>query len=242
MASIYNIYRSGIFLLVDNLLGSINEAPASSCKLQRVRQELNEEYTYKVRIVDVLTGTEVLPWVAPDMVDIESVTCGADGADFIAYFENIGIPLTTVQGTVSVGLPGQGAATTAGSIPVNIASDQVVKVADQPGTPFRLISAASINATVIKISPGTLLSIYATNTNAAARFVKVYDSAVPPDVSTMTPIFTFRVAALTGSITYTPAGGVACVNGIAIIETALIGDTDATAVAANDIILQVTYR
>lgn len=107
-------------------------------------------------------------------------------------------------------------------------------------TPYKLISANTTNGTSVKAAPGVVTSIVASNTNAAVRYLKLYDKASAPTVGTDTPK---QVYAL-------PAGG--CVSiplssplqfeaGIAFATTTGAADSDTAAVAANEIIVNLGY-
>jgi hypothetical protein len=62
-------------------------------------------------------------------------------------------------------------------------------------TPFRLISAASTNATSLKGSAGVLFAVYAVNLNAAIRYLKFYNKASAPTVGSDTPVLTLPIPA-----------------------------------------------
>lgn len=116
-------------------------------------------------------------------------------------------------------------------------------VASDVATGFRLVSAATTNATSVKASAGTLYSITAFNLNAAVRYVKFYNKASAPTVGTDTPVATFAIPAST-----TGAGfaiefpfGFDFATGIAYATTTGAADSDTAAVAANEIVLVGTY-
>lgn len=116
-------------------------------------------------------------------------------------------------------------------------------IASDVGTGFRLISAASTNATSLKASAGTLYALYAVNLNAAVRYVKFYNKASSPTVGTDTPVATFPIpASATGAgfaINFDP--GFDFGTGIAYATTTGVADSDTAAVAANEIILVGVY-
>lgn len=116
-------------------------------------------------------------------------------------------------------------------------------VAQDTGTPFRLISAASTNATSLKASAGTIYSLLVTNTNAAARFIKFYNKASAPTVGTDTPVLTLLIPGATAGagFTWNPQGGIDFSTGIAYALTTGVADSDTAAVAANEIIVAGTY-
>ena len=113
--------------------------------------------------------------------------------------------------------------------------------ASDVATAHRLLSAAGANqdSTVIKASAGVLYGIVATNSNAAARYLKVYNKASSP-TSGDTPVFTFYLPALGGISVPMPVGADFSA-GIALRLTTGVADNDANAVAANEIIVSSLY-
>lgn len=112
-------------------------------------------------------------------------------------------------------------------------------------TPGKVISAASTNATSIKTSAGTLGYITASNTNAAARYLKIYNKASSPTVGTDTPIHTFLIPGNTagaGTNIPLPPQGIALGTGIALAITTGAADSDSGAVAASEIIVNYGYN
>lgn len=116
-------------------------------------------------------------------------------------------------------------------------------IASDVGTGFRLLSAASTNATSLKASAGTLYTLFAVNLNAAVRYVKFYNKASSPTVGTDTPVATFPIpASTTGAGFYIDLGpGFDFSTGIAYATTTGAADSDTGAVAANEIFLVGTY-
>lgn len=102
-------------------------------------------------------------------------------------------------------------------------------------------SAATTNATVAKASAGTLLSILANNTNAAIRYLKLYDKGTAPVVGTDAPLLTIALQPLTDAVI--PLGaGIDFSAGISYALTTGAADADATAVGAGDIVgLNIIY-
>ena len=115
--------------------------------------------------------------------------------------------------------------------------------ADDRATPFRLLSAATTNATLIVVRPVLLTTLVVINTSVSVRFLKLYDTATTPTAGSGVPIWTIPVSAsATGAGLSLPlAIPVAFNNGIGLTITANIGDTDATAITANDITIVGAY-
>lgn len=121
---------------------------------------------------------------------------------------------------------------------------QLVTTTNGGATGFRLLSAASTNATSLKASAGKLMSLYAVNLNAAVRYLKFYNKASAPTVGTDTPVATYPIPASStgaGFILHLPPDGVAFSTGIAYAVTTGVADSDTGAVAANDIIINGSY-
>lgn len=111
-------------------------------------------------------------------------------------------------------------------------------------TPFKLISAASTNATNIKASAGTIGYITASSINAAARYLKIYNTAGAPTVGTDVPVHTFIIpgnTAGTGTNIPLPGPGISMSTGISIAITTGITDADTGAVALNEIAVNIGW-
>lgn len=108
-------------------------------------------------------------------------------------------------------------------------------------TPSNVNSTATTNATLVKGSAGTLYNIGASNTGAAAAFIKLYNKATAPTVGTDVPVLVLAV----------PAGGNVDFDlgpmghrfsaGIGLAITNLAADTDTTAIAASQVKVLTSY-
>jgi hypothetical protein len=105
--------------------------------------------------------------------------------------------------------------------------------------PFKLISAASTNATLVKAGPTTVSMLTGSNINAAARYLKVYDKATAPTVGTDEVAYTFILpGATTGAGSNIPlARELNLIRGFGLALTTGVADTDTGAVAANEQII-----
>lgn len=129
------------------------------------------------------------------------------------------------------------------------ATDPALVVSLSPNSPIVLptptssfvSSAASTNATAVKASAGKLYSVTASNTGAAAAYVKLYNLAVAPTVGTSVPVLTIPVPA--GGSVNIPFGaaGLQFATGIALAITNLAADSDATAVALAQVKVASSY-
>lgn len=105
---------------------------------------------------------------------------------------------------------------------------------------FKIASAATTNATSVKASAGRVVGWTLCNTTAAFKFVRFYNKASAPVVGTDSPV---KIVGIPPNSTLIKAmeGGVGYSLGIAYSITNLVGDLDATAVAANDVIGGIYY-
>lgn len=105
--------------------------------------------------------------------------------------------------------------------------------------PYKLVSAATTNATTVKASPGVMYNFIATNVSNQTCYVKFYDKATTPNPTTDSPDY---ILAIQNGQTLSLALGVAPFvfhSGIsfAIVNTA----TDGGAVHAGDVVLNFTW-
>lgn len=109
-------------------------------------------------------------------------------------------------------------------------------------TTFRKLAAAGTNLTSVVAGRARLHSLSLQGTTAAIKYVKIYDKATAPVVATDVPKYTFAVPASGQMINPEFGFGIPFDNGIAIAMTGAIGDTDTTALVANDVIMNMGYR
>lgn len=108
-------------------------------------------------------------------------------------------------------------------------------------TALNLNSLATTNATVVKSSAGTLYNVSASNINAAARYLKLYNKATAPTVGTDVPVLTLLLPA--GATIDHDFGlvGHRFTAGIALALTTGIADSDTGAVAASEIKVMASF-
>lgn len=109
-------------------------------------------------------------------------------------------------------------------------------------TNHRLLAAATVNNTLVKSSPGNIVGGYVYNTSAAVKFLKLYNKASAPVAGTDTPIMTIPIAPsaafnLEAAFPY----GISFSTGIGYALTGAVADADTTALAANDVVVNLTY-
>ncbi len=109
-----------------------------------------------------------------------------------------------------------------------------------PATPYFVNSLATTNGALILTGTSGLQAFYATNTGAAAAFVKLYNKATAPTVGTDVPEMIIPVPAAVGGVpgvAQLPVGfnGFRFALGLGIAITGAVADSDTTAVAAGQV-------
>lgn len=108
-------------------------------------------------------------------------------------------------------------------------------------TAGKLIAAASTNATSVRNAATTIGLLTAHNLSAAVKFLKIYNKASAPTVGTDVPVHTIPIPA-NGMVNFPiPAAGLRLSTGFALAITGAVADADATAVAANDVVVNWEY-
>ena len=93
----------------------------------------------------------------------------------------------------------------------------------------------------VKTGQGIVYSIHASNSNASARFLKLYDASVADVVvGTTVPKQTFRIPG-SGSIEVNPERGYGYATAITAAATTGVADNDTGAPGANEVIVHIGY-
>ncbi|RYD57297.1 MAG: hypothetical protein EOP56_08280 [Sphingobacteriales bacterium] len=111
-------------------------------------------------------------------------------------------------------------------------------------SPYRLISAANDNASVIKQGTGQLHMLTVINTSATLYYLKLYDKAGTPTASDV-PVHTYPIPAGTsgnGFILSSGSFGEQYNTGIAFRITSGGSDADTGACAAGAVYLNARYK
>ncbi len=115
---------------------------------------------------------------------------------------------------------------------------------NQNGTTcFRLISANTNNASVIKNSTGQVYGYDIYNSNAAVRYVKLYNKSSTPNPATDNALLVRTIAVEAGkkAVYHSSEGLNDFPNGIAMATVTGISDTDNTPVGSNDLAINIDY-
>ncbi len=108
---------------------------------------------------------------------------------------------------------------------------------------FRRLSTNDTNAASVNAAPCTLKGYHISNTNAAVRFVKLYDKASAPSVGTDTPVLTLAVPPGGVVVGYPPSDkGIPFANGLALGIVVNAVDSDSTAPAANEVVVNLFWE
>lgn len=113
----------------------------------------------------------------------------------------------------------------------------------QPNKTFRMTASVDgLNIAAFSNKPGGMATVFGSNTNNAARFLKIYDTATTPNVGTDIPKVTKYLAPSDDFDINNSGSPLVFNNGIAIAFTALAPDSDATPINAVDIMgLNISY-
>jgi len=153
---------------------------------------------------------------------------GADG---------LGRPLATINAYYDGGVVRYGRGNTDGGFVVSVPS------ATAPGlTQHSRMASADINATVVKGTAGKLYGFQIANNTASTKYVRLYNKASAPAPATDTPIRRIAIPP-NGVASYHVGQGLdGFTAGIAYVATGGLADTDTTALAANDLTINMDYR
>ena len=140
--------------------------------------------------------------------------------------------------------------TTVGTLSVISAGSNLIgDVGLQPRTSggltmHKTTSAASTNATSVKGSAGQVYNVQCFNVNAAVRYLKLYNKATAPTVGTDTPVKTLAIPGNTAGSGFVIgwSQGLEFGTGIAFALTTEATDAGTTAVAVNEITVNIDYK
>lgn len=118
---------------------------------------------------------------------------------------------------------------------------QIAPALDSSLSSSGITSAATNNSTNVKAGRGVIYGWSLTNTTATIKYVKLYNKATAPTCGTDTPVIRIGVPA-TSTVSYVNPIGINMPTGLGYCIVTGAADTDNTAVAANDIFLNLSYR
>lgn len=127
--------------------------------------------------------------------------------------------------------------------PVNGTLTSAGTTVNTPATPtvYVLNSLATANLQFIKATAGTVYSVFASNANAAVRYLKLYNKATAPVVASDVPVMVIAIPPTSHVHLNLGALGHRFTTGIAHAIVTGIADTDGTAVAAAEVKLHIAY-
>lgn len=176
-------------------------------------------------------------------------TAGTASADVISVQGIASGTALTVSGTVAATQSGTwniGSITTLPALVAGTATiGGVIGIPSATGalSTSKTISAATTNATTVKAGAGQIYKILAFNTNASARYLKLYNKSSAITVGTDVPVATLLIpgntsgAGLNISFEY----GMNFGTGIGFSLNTGVADTDTGAVALNEIVVNILY-
>lgn len=181
----------------------------------------------------------------------------SDGKEFINQLKSVDSGIRAMTGSsgnnflTSTGSPTKANLDSSGNLRVALGSDPAVTNAGTfavqiaPSTSggwstFHLVSAASTNATSVKASAGQLGGWYIYNSNAAALKIAFHNTAGTPTAGSS--VFMSVVIPPTAGANVEFTAGIPFSTGIGITTVTGLADSDATAVAANDLVINLFYK
>lgn len=110
-------------------------------------------------------------------------------------------------------------------------------------TPYKLISAATNNSTLVATGKHSVKAWHLTNINAAVRYLKIYDKATAPTCGTDTPKLTIPLqgSAVGASNSLSIDRGIYFESGLGLCIVTGLADNDNTSTAANEQIINLCY-
>lgn len=117
---------------------------------------------------------------------------------------------------------------------------QLISTTNGGLTMHSITCASSANATNVKASAGKLHTIIATNNASSARFLKFYNSASAPTAGSGTPVLRIMLPA-GGGISFASPTGLSFSSGIGYTLVTGAGDSNSSAVTADDVYLNLGY-
>lgn len=107
---------------------------------------------------------------------------------------------------------------------------------------FKLISAATTNATLIRTGVAKLGWLIVGNVGATVAYVKLYDKATAPTVGTDVPFATYMIpGSTTGGVPQIIPVRLPVQLGLGLAITGLPADADATAVALAQVVVNLSF-
>jgi hypothetical protein len=107
---------------------------------------------------------------------------------------------------------------------------------------FRLLSAATVNNTLVRAGPAKLGWLVAGNVGATVAYVKIFDKATIPAAGTDIPILTYMIPGSTvGGVPQIIPIRLPIFLGFGFAITGLMIDSDATVVALNQVNVNFSY-
>jgi hypothetical protein len=184
--------------------------------------------------------TLTVGFVGIEQFDATVVSIGRQFGPAMANGVTITNPVTLGAGTNSIGNIGTVTTVTGVTTVTTVTNVTNSGTPTAPATPYFVNSAASTNGALILTGTSGLCALWASNTGAAAAFVKLYNKATAPTVGTDVPEMVIPVPAAVGGVPgiVEISPGVNAYRfalGLGIAITGGSADSDTTAVAAGQV-------
>ena len=217
---------------------------------------LNVDGPWKVANSVTTALTLVLPFAGQRTLpaDFGSVNCGGGvikrtclRLSFVRLFdyerervEMLARPTGDMSAAAPVAIQNTPAVTVSSGTITTLSTVTTAGTPAAPATPLLINSAASTNGQLVLTGTSGLQALFATNTGAAAAYVKLYNKATAPTVGTDVPAMIVTVPAAVGGVPgekeITPGfNGYRFALGLGLAITGGAADADTTAVAAGQV-------
>ena len=177
--------------------------------------------------------------IVPGLGAVIATDQATDATLGTAQFQYIKIADGTLGGTTkaAVGAAGLKVDPSGATAPVSL-------VAATSGglTTYKLISAATTNATSVATGARQLYNIQAFNRGAPDAYLKLYNLAVAPTVGTSVPLNVWLIPVGGPMLVLEFTNGIVLGAGLAISIQGGFADADTTAVAVGEIVLNLQYK
>lgn len=248
MADNTTLPGTGEVIATDDLT-TLNGGAVSGVKVQRLKIGFGSDAT--LRDVDASNGLPVVGtfwqttqpvsgtfWQATQPVSFTMPALVAGSA----LIGKVGIDQTTPGTTNKVSIGTDGTVALNAALPTGTNTIGAVTTAastSNGSSVYHLVSAATTNATNIKSSAGQINGWFIYNSNAAARKVVFHDTSGTPTAGASVK-FAIVIPPNSGANVGLERG-IQFTSGIALTTVTGLADSDATAVAANDLVINIFY-
>lgn len=124
---------------------------------------------------------------------------------------------------------------------IKVGDSEIAVPSTNGTTNLKVTSLATTNSLLVKATAGRIVNLSIVNTSAAVKFVKLYNKATAPTVGTDASVKLYLIPAGATLDVSINDYGIYFSAGIGLGITGLYADTDVTAVAVGDVVVNISY-